>query len=82
MLDRERRELLAGPEANLLLVHPSRESVAILHPMENDERPVPSPDPDPETVERLRRGHMRRALIFGVAMATIQMGALIYFMYC
>ena len=46
--------------------------------MENDERP----SPDPETVERLRRGHMRRALIFGFVMAAIQMGALIYFMYC
>lgn len=78
MLDREGRNCWPVLEPNLLLVHTSRESVAILRPMENDERP----SPDPETVERLRRGHMRRALIFGFVMATIQMGALIYFMYC
>jgi hypothetical protein len=38
--------------------------------------------PDPEAVERQRRRDMRRALAFGVVMATIQMSALLYFMYC
>jgi hypothetical protein len=38
--------------------------------------------PDPEAVERMRRGHMRRAVAFGIIMATIQMSVLLYFMYC
>lgn len=38
--------------------------------------------PDPETQERQRRRNLRRALTFGIVMATIQMGTLLYFMYC
>lgn len=32
--------------------------------------------------ERQRRRDLRRAVAFGVIMATIQMGILLYFMYC
>jgi len=38
--------------------------------------------PDFETQERQRRRDLRRALTFGIVMATIQMGILLYFMYC
>ena len=38
--------------------------------------------PDLETQDRQRRRDLRRALTFGVVMATIQMGILLYFMYC
>ena len=38
--------------------------------------------PDLEAQERQRRRDMRRAFTFGIVMATIQMGILIYFMYC
>ena len=61
-----------------MLLHSSRETVAIVQSMENDDRPAP----DPETVERPRRMCPRRALVFGVVMATLQMGVLLYFMYC
>jgi len=32
--------------------------------------------------DRQRRKDLRRALVFGVLMATVQMGILLYFMYC
>jgi hypothetical protein len=38
--------------------------------------------PDVEAEERQRKRDTRRALIFGVVMATIQMGILLYFVYC
>ena len=38
--------------------------------------------PNAETLERQRRKDLRRALTFGIVMATIQMGILLYFMYC
>ena len=38
--------------------------------------------PNFETQERQRRRDLRRALTFGIVMATIQMGTLLYFMYC
>jgi hypothetical protein len=47
--------------------------------MRPDERPeVPSA----ETQERQRRRDLRRAIAFGVVMATLQMGVLLYFAYC
>jgi hypothetical protein len=45
----------------------------------------PNPDlPEPPAVaeQRQMRRNLRRAVIFGVVMATIEMGALLYFMYC
>jgi hypothetical protein len=44
-------------------------------------------DPDspelPEVIaQRQAKRNLRRAVIFGVVMATIEMGALLYFMYC
>ena len=47
--------------------------------MNDPERPEM---PDLETQERQRRRDLRRALTFGIVMATIQMGTLLYFMYC
>jgi hypothetical protein len=47
--------------------------------MKNDDAPEV---PDIEAEERQRRRYTRRALTFGVVMATIQMGILLYFMYC
>ena len=47
--------------------------------MKNDDRRELS---DLETEERQRRRDTRRALAFGIVMATIQMGILLYFMYC
>ena len=38
--------------------------------------------PDHQAVERQRQRDMRRAVAFGVVMATIQMSVLLYFMYC
>ena len=38
--------------------------------------------PDHEALERQRRRDTRRAVVFGVVMATIQMGVLLCFMYC
>jgi hypothetical protein len=32
--------------------------------------------------DRQRRRDLRRALVFGVVMATVQMGILLYFVYC
>jgi hypothetical protein len=45
---------------------------------DDDSREVPNF----ETQERQRRRDLRRALTFGIVMATIQMGILLYFMYC
>jgi hypothetical protein len=45
---------------------------------DDDHREVP----DHQAVERQRKRDMRRALTFGVVMATVQMSALLYFMYC
>ena len=40
-------------------------------------------DPNPDLVEQRRtKRNLRRAIVFGVVMATIEMGALLYFMYC
>ena len=47
--------------------------------MRNDDHPEA---PDLEAQERQRRRDTRRALAFGIVMATIQMGILLYFMYC
>ena len=47
--------------------------------MRNDH---PSEVPDPKAEERQTRRDLRRALAFGIVMATIQMGVLLYFMYC
>jgi hypothetical protein len=49
--------------------------------MKDDAQPE-VPARDGETEERQRRRDTRRALIFGVTMATVQMGFLLYFMYC
>jgi hypothetical protein len=38
--------------------------------------------PDLETQDRQSRRDLRRALTFGIVMATIQMGILLYFMNC
>jgi hypothetical protein len=38
--------------------------------------------PDVESQERQRQRDLRRALAFGIVMATCQMGILLYFMYC
>jgi hypothetical protein len=38
--------------------------------------------PNAESQERQRRRDLRRALTFGVGMATIQMGILLYFVFC
>jgi hypothetical protein len=48
--------------------------------MKNDVHPeVPS---DPEGEDAQRRRDLRRALTFGVVMATVQMAILLYFMNC
>ena len=47
--------------------------------MTEDNQPTPR---DRHAEERTRRRDLRRALAFGVIMATIQMGILLYFMYC
>ena len=40
-------------------------------------------DQNPDHVEQRRtRRNLRRAIAFGVVMATIEMAALLYFMYC
>jgi hypothetical protein len=38
--------------------------------------------PPAELEERQRRRDLRRAVVFGVLMASVQMGVLLYFMYC
>lgn len=49
--------------------------------MKDDERAeVPAKAGDAE--EQQRRRDLRRALTFGVVMATAQLGILLYFMYC
>ena len=40
------------------------------------------PEPPAVAEQRQMRRNLRRAVIFGVVMATIEMGALLYFMYC
>jgi hypothetical protein len=47
--------------------------------MKNDER---GEVPDREKEEAVRRKDMRRALTFGVVMATLQMAVLLYFVNC
>ncbi|HET9426149.1 MAG TPA: hypothetical protein VFO55_12345 [Gemmatimonadaceae bacterium] len=47
-----------------------------------DQDPVEVPRDTREAEERQRRRDLRRAIAFGVIMATIQMGILLYFMYC
>ncbi len=47
--------------------------------MKNDD---PSKVPDLRAEDNQRRRDTRRAMTFGVVMATIQMGILLYFMYC
>jgi hypothetical protein len=44
--------------------------------------PGPPQVPDRHAEERQRRRDLRRALTFGVVMATIQMSILLYFMFC
>ena len=48
-------------------------------PMKNDDQ---AEVPKIEAEERQRRRDLRRAMTFGIVMATIQMGILLYFMYC
>jgi hypothetical protein len=38
--------------------------------------------PKAEAEARQQGRHIRRALTFGVVMATLQMGILLYFLYC
>ena len=38
--------------------------------------------PDPGSEQRQQARDLRRALTFGVVMATLQMGILLYFLYC
>jgi hypothetical protein len=44
--------------------------------------PEPPEAPDLETQERQRIRDLRRAMAFGIVMASIQMAVLLYFMYC
>jgi hypothetical protein len=44
--------------------------------------PEPPKTTDRETQERQRTRDLRRALGFGIVMASMQMGILLYFMYC
>ena len=76
-LDRQRRELRRRPGDKLQPVHVNRER-PIPSMKDDDRRDIP----DLETQERQQRRDLRRALTFGVIMATIQMGILLYFMYC
>lgn len=39
-------------------------------------------DPPAVIAQRQARRNLRRAIAFGVVMATIEMSALLYFMYC
>jgi hypothetical protein len=41
-----------------------------------------SAEPPAVVAERQARRHLRRTIAFGVVMATIEMGALLYFIYC
>ena len=44
---------------------------------------IPDLPESPEVTEQRRtRRNLRRAVIFGVVMATLEMAALLYFMYC
>jgi hypothetical protein len=49
--------------------------------MKNDSPPE-VPESAREAEDGRTRKDLRRAVIFGVTMATIQMGILLYFMYC
>jgi hypothetical protein len=40
------------------------------------------PEPPEVAEQRRTRRNLRRAVTFGVVMATLEMGALLYFMYC
>jgi hypothetical protein len=55
-----------------------RREQLILSMKDDDTREVPNA----EIQDRQRRRDLRRALTFGIVMATIQMGILVYFMYC
>ena len=41
-----------------------------------------NPDPPEVSAQRQARRNLRRAIAFGVVMATIEMGVLLYFVYC
>jgi len=44
---------------------------------------IPEVPESPAVAEdRRTRRNLRRAIAFGVVMATVEMGALLYFMYC
>lgn len=49
--------------------------------MTQDSTPEAPESPAVAEAAQMRR-NLRRAIIFGVVMATIEMGALLYFMYC
>ena len=48
----------------------------------NTDETTEVPEDPRVAAERQRRRDLRRAVAFGVIMATIQMGILLYFMYC
>jgi len=70
---RSARQAVTTMRSAILLTEP-----LILCMKDDDTREVPNA----ETLERQRRRDLRRALTFGIVMATIQMGILLYFMYC
>jgi hypothetical protein len=69
-------------------VHASRESGNNETPIQpatsimNTDETTEVPEDPRVAAERQRRRDLRRAVAFGVIMATIQMGILLYFMYC
>ena len=69
-------------------MHASRESGNNETPIQpatsimNTDETTEVPEDPRVAAERQRRRDLRRAVAFGVIMATIQMGILLYFMYC
>lgn len=50
--------------------------------MKSDPNPV-VPEPSNWVAEESRtKRTLRRAIVFGIVMATVEMGVLLYFMYC
>lgn len=59
---------------------PDEYSETAHHAMRDQDTPE-LPMPSREAEEATRRADTRRAIVFGVVMATIQMGILLYFLY-